>query len=254
MLTSLKHAFRVLRKDPGFTAVAICSMAIGIGATSAMFNFADALLLRPLPIAEPDRVVAINSAKLAPLGSNTAISYPDYVDLRDHNRSFDGLVAASYARFGFSPDARALPRMKFGLFVSGNFFRVLGVRPALGRDFRPDEDRAEGRDAVVVLGHDFWVSQYGASPSVLGSRIRVNGIEFTVIGVAPEHFTGIDTVFRPTLFVPLAMSPRMGPKNELEDRDAGWLLVKGRLKPGVNVDQARADVEAIADGLQKLHA
>jgi len=255
MLTSLKHAFRVLRKDPGFTAVAICSMAIGIGATSAMFNFADALLLRPLPVADPDRVVAINTAKSsAPFGSNTAISYPDYVDLHDHNRSFDGLVAASYTRFGFSPDARALPRMKFGLFVSGNFFRVLGVRPALGRDFRPDEDQAEGRDAVVVLGHDFWVSQYNASPSVLGSRIRLNGIEFTVIGVAPEHFTGIDTVFRPTLFVPLAMSPRMGTKNELKDRDAGWLLVKGRLKPGVNVDQARADVEAIADGLQKLHA
>jgi len=186
MLTSVKHAFRVLRKDPGFTAVAICSMAIGIGATSAMFNMADSMLLRPLPVTDPYRVVAINTAKSAPFGSNTAISYPDYVDLRDHNRTFDGLVAASYARFGFSPDARTLPRMKFGFFVSGNFFRVLGVRPALGRDFRPDEDQVQGRNAVVMLGHDFWVSQYGASPSVLGWRIRLNGIEFTVIGVAPE--------------------------------------------------------------------
>jgi predicted permease len=254
MLTSVKHAFRVLRKDPGFTAVAICSMAIGIGATSAMFNMADSMLLRPLPVTDPYRVVAINTAKSAPFGSNTAISYPDYVDLRDHNRTFDGLVAASYARFGFSPDARTLPRMKFGFFVSGNFFRVLGVRPALGRDFRPDEDQVQGRNAVVMLGHDFWVSQYGASPSVLGWRIRLNGIEFTVIGVAPESFTGIDIVFRPTLFVPLAMSPRMGPKNELEDRDAGWLLIKGRLKPGVNIAQARADVGAISDGLQELHA
>ncbi len=254
MLTSLKHALRVLRKDPGFTAVAIGSMAIGIGATSAMFNMADFMLLRPLPVADPDRVVAINTAKSAPFGQNTEISYPDYVDLRDHNRSFDGLVAASYAKFGFSPDARSLPRMKFGYFVSGNFFRVLGVRPALGRDFRPDEDRVQGRDAVVVLGHDFWVSQYGASPSVLGSRMRLNGIEFTVIGVAPERFTGLDVVFRPTVFVPLAMSPRMAPKNLLDDREAGWLLVKGRLKPGVNVEQARADVQAISDGLQKLHA
>ena len=186
MLTSVKHALRVLRKDPGFTAVAICSMAIGIGATSAMFNMADSMLLRPLPVTDPYRVVAINTAKSAPFGSNTAISYPDYVDLRDHNRTFDGLVAASYARFGFSPDARTLPRMKFGFFVSGNFFRVLGVRPALGRDFRPDEDQVQGRNAVVMLGHDFWVSQYGASPSVLGWRIRLNGIEFTVIGVAPE--------------------------------------------------------------------
>ena len=253
-MTSVKHALRVLRKDPGFTAVAIGSMAIGIGATSAMFNFADALLLRPLPITEPDRVVAINTAKSAPFGSNTTVSYPDYVDLRDHNRSFDGLAAASYARFGFSPDARTLPRMKFGVFVSGNLFRVLGVRPALGRDFRPDEDQAEGRDAVVVLGHDFWVNQYGANPSVLGTRIRLNGIEFTVIGVAPEHFTGIDLFYRPTLFVPLAMSPRMEPKNELHDRDFGWLFVKGRLKPGVNIDQAQADVGPISEGLQKLHA
>jgi predicted permease len=253
MLISVKRAYRVLRKDPGFTAVAICSMAIGIGATSAMFSFADALLLRPLPVAEPGRVVAINTAKSAQFLGNTMISYPDYVDLRDRNRTFDGLVASSYAKFGFSPDTRTLPRMKLGYFVSGNFFRLLGVQPALGRTFRPDEDQAEGRDAVVVLGHDFWVSQYNASPSVLGSRLRLNGVEFTVIGVAPEHFTGIDVIMRPTLFVPLAMSPRMGRENVLHDRDAGWLNVKGRLKPGVNVGQARADIGALAAGLQKLH-
>ena len=253
MWTSIKHAFRVLRNDPGFTAVAVCSMAIGIGATSAMFSFADAILLRPLPVADPTRVVAINTAKSASFGVNTSISYPDYADLRDRNRTFDGLAAASYARFGFSPDARALPRMKFGYFVSGNFFRVLGVQPALGRAFRPDEDQAEGRDAVVMLGHDFWVSQYNASPSVLGSRIRLNGVDLTVIGVAPEHFTGIDVLLRPTMFVPLSMAPRMGLKNFLQDRDTGGLFVKGRLKPGVSVDQARADIEALSAALQKLH-
>jgi predicted permease len=199
-------------------------------------------------------VVAINTVKSAPFGANTMVSYLDYADLRDRNRSFDGLVAASYAKFGFSPDASTLPRMKFGYFVSGNFFQVLGVQPALGRAFRPDEDQVEGRDAVVVLGHDFWVSQYDASPSVLGSSMRLNGIAFTVIGVAPEHFTGIDLVMRPTLFVPLAMSPRMGLRNTLlKDRDAGGLFVKGRLKPGVSLDQARADIEALAPGLQKLH-
>jgi predicted permease len=252
-MTSINHALRVLRKDPVFTAVAICSMAMGIGATSAMFSFADAILLRPLPVAEASRVVAINTVKSAPFGINTMVSYPDYVDLRDHNRSFDGLVAASYARFGFSPDPSTLPHMKFGYFVSGNFFRILGVQPELGRAFRPDEDQAPGRDAVVMLGHDFWVSQYDASRSVLGSRIRLNGIEFTVIGVAPEHFTGIDLVMRPTLFVPLAMSSRMGSANLLKDRDAGGLFVKGRLKPGVSLDQARVDIESLAPGLQKLH-
>jgi predicted permease len=252
-MTSVNHAFRVLRKDPGFTAVAICSMAMGIGATAAMFSFADAILLRPLPVAEPDRVVAINTAKSAPFGANTLISYPDYADLRDHNRTFDGLAAASYSKFGFSTGSSTLPRMKFGYFVSGNFFRVLGVQPALGRAFRSDEDQVEGRDAVAVLGHDFWVSQFNTSPSVLGTRIRLNGIELTVIGVAPEHFTGIDLVMRPTVFVPLAMAPSMGLKNYLHDREAGGLMVKGRLKPGVSADQAKADIEALAPGLQKLH-
>ncbi|MGA3027766.1 MAG: hypothetical protein ABSF98_23665 [Bryobacteraceae bacterium] len=122
MLTSIKHAFRVLRKDPGFTTIAVVSLAIGIGATSAMFSFADAALLRPLPVMKPDGVVAVTTAGSAAFGSNTAISYPDYADLRDRNRSFDGLVAASYGQFGFSPNPQALPRMRFGLYVSGNFW------------------------------------------------------------------------------------------------------------------------------------
>jgi predicted permease len=253
MLTFVKHAFRVLRKDPGFTLIAIFSLAIGIGATSAMFSFADAVLLRPLPVMKPDGVVAVSTAGSSALGANTAISYPDYVDLRDRNRSFDGLVAGSYSQFGFSPNPQALPRMKFGMYVSGNFFRVLGVEPALGRGFRPDEDQAEGRDAVVVLGHDFWVSEYNSNPAVLGSRLRLNGIEFTVIGVAPERFTGIEPAVRPELFVPLAMSPRTGQQNTLHKRDERGLSVKGRLKPGVGLDQAQADVAAIVKELQKTY-
>jgi predicted permease len=253
MLSSIKHAFRILRKDPAFTLIAVFSLAIGIGATSAMFSFSDALLLRPLPVMKPDGVVDVTTAGTAAFGSNTTISYPDYVDLRDRSRTFDGLVAASYGQFGFSPNAQTLPRMKFGLFVSGNFFRVLGVEPDLGRGFRADEDQAEGRDAVVVLGHDFWVSQYNSNPSVLGSRMRLNGVEFTVIGVAPEKFTGIDQYFRPELFVPLAMSPRMGQSNLLHKRDARWLFVKGRLKPGAGLDQAQADVAVIAKELQKTY-
>jgi len=254
MLPSLTHAFRMLRKDPVFTAVAIFSLAIGIGATASMFSFADAILLRPLPVQEPDRVLAINTAVSAQFGQNPPISYPDYLDLRDRNRTFDGVVAASYAFFGFSPNPNTLPRMKWGLYVSGNFFRVLGVEPVLGRCFRPDEDQVEGRDPVVVLGHDFWVGQFGASPSVLGSHIRVNGIEFSIIGVAPAHFTGIDTIMRPQLFVPLSMSPRMIHQNYLHNRDFGWLFIKGRLKPGVGLDQAQADIAALSAELQKMHA
>jgi macrolide transport system ATP-binding/permease protein len=252
MLSSIKHAFRVLRKDPGFTLIAVFSLAIGIGATSAMFSFADAALLRPLPVMKPSGVVNVINAGSAAFGGNTTISYPDYADLRDRNRSFDGLVAASYAKFGFSPGPRTLPRMKFGMYVSGNFFRVLGVEPALGRGFRPDEDQAEGRDAVTVLSHDFWVSQYNGDPSVLGSRLRLDGIEFTVIGVTPEQFTGIDRFIRPALFIPLAMSPRMG-QQDFHKRDARWLFVKGRLKPGVGLDRARADVALIGKELGKTY-
>ena len=260
MLKAVRRAARMLRKNPSFTIVAVCSLAIGIGATSAMFSFADALLLRPLPVMEPSRVVAVTTTSSAAFGINSAISYPDYLDFRDRNRSFSGLVAAAYGTFGFSSEQATLPRMKFGLFVSGNFFRVLGVEPSLGRGFRDAEDQAEGRDPVVVLGHDFWVSQFGASRSVLGSRIRLNGIEFSVIGVAPQRFTGIDSVLRPALFVPIAMAPRMGSQsmftgqeNNLHRRDIRWLIVKGRLKPGVNVAQAQADISAITAQLQRVY-
>jgi predicted permease len=254
MLQSIDHALRVLRKDPAFTAVAISSLALGIGVTSSMFSFADEMLLRPLPVRNPDRVVTINTAAFAPFGSNPPISYPDYADLRERNRTFDGLVAASYAFVGFSPDAATQPRMKFGLYVSGNFFRVLGIEPALGRGFRPDEDQVEGRDAVVILGHDFWVGQFGADPAAVGSRIRLSGVEFLVIGVAPERFTGIDTVFRPQMFVPMAMSPLLNRRDCLHDRDFGWLFIKGRLKPRVSLDRAQADIEAIAAGFRNLHS
>jgi macrolide transport system ATP-binding/permease protein len=253
MLSSIKHAFRVLGKDPGFTAIAVFSLAIGIGATSAMFSFADALLLRPLPVMKPDGVVDVINAGSAAFGTNTTVSYPDYADLRDRNRSFDGLVAAAYGQFGYAPNAQTQSRMKFGLFVSGNLFRVLGVEPTLGRGFRADEDQAEGRDAVVVLGHDFWVSEFNASPSALGAHIRLSGVEYTVIGVAPEHFTGIDQFLRPALFIPLAMSPRMGQTNNLHKRDARWLSVKGRLKAGVGMDQAQTDIAMISKELQKTY-
>src|SRR5271170_6817054 len=182
MLKSLRHALRLLGKAPGFTLVSICSLAIGIGATSAMFSFADALILRPLPVLEPTRIAAVTTASTAAF-SNTALSYPDYRDYRDGNRSFDGLMAASFASFGFKPNATVLPKVITGMYVSGNFFRVLGVEPALGRAFLETEDQAVGRDAVVVLGHDYWVSQYNANPSVVGSTVWINSVPLTIIGV-----------------------------------------------------------------------
>lgn len=253
MLNDIRYALRMLAKNPGFTAVAIASLAIGIGANSAIFSFADGLLLRPLPVLQPSRVSTITPVTSSAFGASTAISYPDYVDLRDKNRTFDGLVAFNYESYGFAPDARAVPVIKLGLLVSGNFFRVLGVEPELGRGFRSDEDRVAGRDAVAVLGHDFWLSQFGGSTAVIGQKVRLNGIEFTVIGVAPERFTGVDQYMRPALFVPIAMASRVGEQDVLTKRDARWLVVKGRLKPGVSNAEAQADLNSVAIVLQKSY-
>ena len=253
MFKSLRYALRLLRKTPGFTLVAICSLALGIGSTAAMFSFTDALLLRPLPVEEPSQIAAVTSTDSATFGTGSAVSYPDYRDFRDNNRSFDGLFAAGTSSFGVSPNPSTLPKVTYGFFVSGNFFRALHVRPALGRGFLDSEDQAVGRDPVVVLGHDYWVSQFNASPSVLGSAVWLNGVQCTIIGVAPAEFTGIDQFFKPSLFVPLAMSPRLGQDNLLEKRDIRWLTVKGRLKPGVTVAQANADVSAIANRLEQTY-
>jgi len=155
----LRYGRRMLAKNPGFTLVAVLSLGIGIGANSAMFSLADALLLRPLPVPRPTEVVTVASHStninffLDRLGW---LSYRDYLDYRANSKSFNGLVAFHLDTFGFSPAPDALPHMRMGMLVTGDFFRVMGVEPELGRSFRPDEDQVEGRDAVVVLGHDFW--------------------------------------------------------------------------------------------------
>ncbi len=252
MLKSLRHALRLLLKSPGFTLVSVCSLAIGIGATSAMFSFADALIMRPLPVLEPSGIAAVTTSSSAAFANN-ALSYPDYRDYRDSNRSFDGLIAASVTSFGFKPNASALPKVTYGMYVSGNFFRVLGVQPALGRGFLESEDQAVGRDGVLVLGHDYWVSQFNSSPSVVGSTIWINSVPLTIIGVMPQQFTGIDQFVKPSMFVPIAMSPRLGGDNNLEKRDVRWLTVKGRLKPGVSIAQAAADLTGIGTRLEQMY-
>lgn len=249
----MKFALRILPRSPGFALISICSLAIGIGATSAMFSFADALLLRPLPVFEPGRVAAVTTATSAAFGSLTAVSYPDYRDYRDGNRTFDSLMASSFITVGFGRTANASPRIAFGFFVSGNFFRVLGVNPAPGRGFTDAEDQAVGRDPVVVLGHDFWKTQFDGNPAAVGSSIWLNGIPCTIIGVAPESFTGIDQFVKASLFIPLALSPRIGGGNFLEQRDVHWLSVKGRLKPGVTIAQANADLGRIAVRLEQMY-
>jgi predicted permease len=253
-----KFGCRMLAGSPGFVVIAVLSLGIGIGANCAIFSFADALLLRPLPVARPGEVLTVGSTEsFEAFGASSLVSsYRDYVDVRDRTKSFDGLVAFDYVPVGFAKDPKDAPKLNMGMLVSGNLFTVMGVEPTIGRAFRPDEDQVPGRDAVVVLGRSTWELDFGSDPSVLGRTVRINGYEFTVIGVAPESFPGMNHFIRAAFFTPLMMSARLinDPKTaSLEARDARNLEVKGRLKAGVSQAQAQAEVETIGADLERAY-
>ncbi len=256
MLQDLRYGLRTLRRSPGFALIAIVSLALGIGANSAMFSLADAVMLRHLPVQDASHLIAVQSQlrgeSAGGLFQYLGLSYPDYTDLRDRNQSFEGLAASQYSPFGFTSEKGALPQMKFGQFVSGNFFGVMGAAPALGRGFRPDEDQVKGRDAVVVLGYDLWKTEFASSPGAIGKTVFLNGIGFTVIGVAPESFTGSQLLIPSALYVPLAMVPRLAGGSQqdvLEKRGERVLTVQGRLKPGVSLARAAGEAKVIAQQL-----
>jgi macrolide transport system ATP-binding/permease protein len=184
-LDDAHFAIRSLRRTPGIAAFVVITLALGIGMTSTTFSLVDALIFRPYPVPHPSGVVTLVGATHDDNFDN--FSYREYLDIRDKTRSYAGVIAnAEMEAVGFSAGPAATPRIKGGMIVSGNYFHVLGVEPRLGRSFREDEDQVPDRDAVVVLGPDFWKQEFASDPSVLGRTIRLNGTEFTVIGVAPE--------------------------------------------------------------------
>jgi predicted permease len=256
----LKHGARMLVKNPGFTLVAIASIAIGVGANAAMFSLADGLVLRPLPVPRANDVVSVGA--IAPRASetffitNNRLSYLDYVDVRDGAQSFSGLAAYTVTFASFATGRDQVAQSKLGLAVSGNFFDVLELQPALGRAIRPDEDQVPGRDAVVVLAYDTWAEQFGSDPGAIGRQVRLGGQDFTVVGVAPESFTGMHLVLPPAFMIPLAMQSKLAgavPSSLLEQRNFRYLEVRGRMKPGVSIEQARQEVSAIARGLEQTY-
>jgi macrolide transport system ATP-binding/permease protein len=252
----IRYGCRQLAGSPGFTTIAVLSLAIGIGANCAIFSFADALLLRPLPVARPGEVLTVGSAtNFEALGASSLVaSYRDYVDIRDRNRSFGGLAAYRDVTAGFATDPKATPKLKLGMLVSGNLFTLMGVQPTIGRTFRPEEDQVPERDAVVVLGRAMWEQEFRSEPGVLGRRVRINGAEFTVIGVTPPEFNGLNQYVRSDFFVPLMMSQRLVSDtkgNSLENRDARNLKLKGRLSPGVSQAAAQAELTTIAADLER---
>src|SRR5919204_57743 len=254
----LRYGCRMLAASPGFAAVTVLSLAIGIGANCATFSFADALLLRPLPVARPGEVFTVGStASLESFNASSLVSsYRDYVDIRDRSRSFEGLAAFTYLTAGFASDPKNSPKLKMGMLVSGNLLPLMGVEPTLGRTFRPEEDRVAGRDAVVILGRTMWEQEFGSDPGVIGRAVRINGVPFTVIGVAPSEFTGMNQYVRSDFFAPLMMSPRVisDPRTgSLEVRDARNLRLKGRLRSGVSQSEAQAELTTIAADLQRAY-
>ena len=255
-LQDLKHGWRMLVKNPSFALVAIVSIAIGVGANAAMFSVADTLVLRPLTIPRANEIVTV-TAVLPPSGfvppQTAALSYPDYIDVRDQSQSFTSLVAYRLVVATFATRANDLARRAFGVAVSGNLFDTLGVPPELGRTFGVEEDRVVGRNAVVVLDHTTWVRDFAADVNAIGRTVRIGGIEMTVIGVMPRSFSGPDQFLLPGYYIPMAMLPRLQslPPDELTRRDMRNLAVKGFLRPGVSIRRATEDVELIAGRLRE---
>lgn len=251
MINTIRFALRQLRKNPTFTVVAVLSLAVGIGSTSGMFSVADALLLRPIPVPQSGDVLNVENYSKAE--AHQGMSWQDFRDYRARNHSFTSLVAFTDTSIGYKRQADGLAHLTSGLLVSGTFFQDLRVKPIAGRTFRENENAVPGRDAVVILSHEFWVREFESNPNAVGQRIRLNGVEFTIVGVAPPTFTGMDQFNRPQLFVPLAMAGTLGDDKLWPDRADRALEVKGRLIPGITIPRAEADLTGVAHQLAKAY-
>jgi predicted permease len=247
----MRYGFRRLRKSPGFTAVAVLSLALGIGANTAIFSLVDTVLLRPLAVSRPDRLVELYGT-LHNGADYTIQSYLNFKDYRERNRTLSGVMAYRFAPMSLSHEGRS--ERAWGYIVSGDYFDVLGVRPALGRFFLPEEDRAPGARPVVVLGYDCWRKRFASDPAVVGRDIQINGLKFTVVGVAPRGFVGTEVAYGPELFVPTMMAEQIEPGSEwLNSRRDDNLFVVGRLKDGVTREQAQSDLQAVTAQLAEEH-
>ncbi len=249
----LVYGARAFAKNPGFTAVAILSLGIGVGANYAMFTVVDMTWLRPPKIPRPNELV--NVIATAKEGNSETLSYPDYVALRDRSQSFEGLAAFTAVSTGLASRSGAEPRVEDGKLVTSNFFEMIGIKPAMGRTFLPEEERRPGKDSVVVLSHQCWQDHFGLDAEIVGKPARIDGIDFTVIGVMPPWFSDLDDSLTDDyncFFVPMGAWRRLGNAADLlENRGQRSLTVFGRLKPGVPLARARAEAATIAGTLAR---
>jgi predicted permease len=249
LLQDLKYGLRMLANSPGFTAIIIISIALGIAANTTVFSVVNGLFLGSLPVRNPERLVSFSSID--------SFSYPDYVDYRQQTTQvFEGVCA----HFPFIPASigkAGEPERVWGELVSGGCFSIIGVNPALGRGILPAEDEVVGRDAVVVLSQGLWRRRFGADPGILGRTVALNGHRYTVVGVAPPGFHGITRGLLPEFWAPLAMVDQLFPDiakdTPREDRNNTWLLLDARLKPGVSRAQAVAALNVVKDRIDSTY-
>lgn len=242
LIQDIRYALRQLRKNPGFFSIAALTLAIAIGANTAIFSVVDAFLIRKPNVADPDRVTVISSMNLAQHGSDrSTVSAPDFLDWRAQATSFGGMAAASFDDFTISADNN--PERFPGARVSDDFFNVMGVQPALGRTIAPQES-----DSVVVISDAVWKSKFGANADVLGRTIKVDGVARTVVGVMPRSFRSWE--FLADLWVPLKFSTQ---ESAQSSRNTRSLFVFGRLKPGISLQQANDEMSAIAARIASAH-
>jgi predicted permease len=236
--SDLQYALRMMRKSPGVSIVAILSLALGIGANTAIFTLVDAVLLKMLPVKDPQGLYLVTNVS----------SYPDYAALRDQNRALEGLIAYSSVQpFGFALQNSSDPRAEvaYATFVSGNYFKVLGVDTVVGRAINEQDDRAAGGGPYIVLSHSFWRKQFGADHRVISSGVRINGYPFTIIGVAHPGFTGIEVGVAPDFYLPVTMRTEVSGNPNWQTRYQQWLRVMARPKPATTIAQAETELSVL---------
>lgn len=252
VIQDLRYASRQLRKSPGFTVTVILTLALGIGANAAIFTLFDQVLLRMLPVHNPKELVRLEwtgafQGSMSSFGGDSPTgrnyySYPMYKDLRDQNSVFQGILATDRTQLGVSWHNQA--ESKDAEVVSGNYFQLLGLKPAAGRLFTQQDETAKNANAVVVLSYDYWKNNFDASLSVVGQTILINGHPFTIVGVAPSHFDSAIGGYRPAVFVPVTMVQQAIPwrtvLDDLNNHQSAWLTIVARLKPGMSYAQATA--------------
>jgi predicted permease len=257
----LRYGVRILLKKPGFTLVAVLTLALAIGANTAILSTVNGFIFRPLPVTHPEEVVRMFFGNRRDPAVWGWFSYPNYVDLRGQNRVFSGLVASQQHGSAISDSATREgsdgvgAEAVWGETVSDNYFDVLGIRPALGRTFSPEENRTQGTHPVAVLAHALWQRRYNSDPSIIGKTTYLSGQPFTIIGVAPPGFAGVDrNQVSISFWVPIMMQTRFGYQEScMTERGCRNLQLLGRLKPGVTMGQAVADLNLIAENWGRIY-